>query len=433
MPRLSKTPPKYRRHSQGSAFVCINGKRISLGRYDSPESRQKYELEIARWKVEQEQRAEAERAKREAEKAIPKPATLAELRERFKRGDQIMLTEFACAYHERNLEYYRKNGMVTREAEIIREAILALCEQFSTYTVNEIDCVCLMDFREGLIDDRDWSRKYINKQVGRIIRMFKWGTENLIVDPKVTQVLQSLTGLKRGRTRARETEPIKPVEITKVKATIPHLSTIVADMVRLQLLTAARPGEICSLRPCDVNRDGDIWEFRPEEHKTEAFERDRVIYIGPHAQSVLAKYLLRDCKSYCFDPREAVAEMRAKRSLQRSTSMACGNKPGTNVKAIPKRSAGERYSSASYRKAIHRGCKRAFPADKALTGEKLKAWNKRNRWSPNQLRHTKATSIRKEFGLEASQIVLGHSTADITQVYAERDRERALQVVRMIG
>jgi site-specific recombinase XerC len=40
---------------------------------------------------------------------------------------------------------------------------------------------------------------------------------------------------------------------------------------------------------------------------------------------------------------------------------------------------------------------------------------------PNQLRHAHATEVRKRFGLEAAQVALGHETADLTQVYAERD------------
>jgi site-specific recombinase XerD len=36
------------------------------------------------------------------------------------------------------------------------------------------------------------------------------------------------------------------------------------------------------------------------------------------------------------------------------------------------------------------------------------------------LRHTFATRVRKEHGLEAAQVLLGHSKADTTQIYAER-------------
>ena len=39
---------------------------------------------------------------------------------------------------------------------------------------------------------------------------------------------------------------------------------------------------------------------------------------------------------------------------------------------------------------------------------------------PNQIRHPYATRIRREYGLEAAQVLLGHSKADVTQLYAER-------------
>ena len=54
-------------------------------------------------------------------------------------------------------------------------------------------------------------------------------------------------------------------------------------------------------------------------------------------------------------------------------------------------------------------------------------------WHPNQLRHTAATMIRKEFGLEAAQVILGHSKADTTQIYAERDAAKAIEIIRKIG
>ena len=54
-------------------------------------------------------------------------------------------------------------------------------------------------------------------------------------------------------------------------------------------------------------------------------------------------------------------------------------------------------------------------------------------WHPNQLRHLFATEVRKEYGLEAAQVLLGHSRADVTQVYAERDETLAASVAAAIG
>ena len=78
---------------------------------------------------------------------------------------------------------------------------------------------------------------------------------------------------------------------------------------------------------------------------------------------------------------------------------------------------GNRYGTDSYRRAIRRAC------DKVGI----------DRWSPNRLRHSVATEIRKEFGLEGAQIILGHASADVSQVYAERDIAKGMEIARRIG
>jgi hypothetical protein len=50
-----------------------------------------------------------------------------------------------------------------------------------------------------------------------------------------------------------------------------------------------------------------------------------------------------------------------------------------------------------------------------------------------QLRRTRATAIRKAFGLEAAKAVLGHTDTKITEIYAERDLELARRVMGEIG
>jgi len=54
-------------------------------------------------------------------------------------------------------------------------------------------------------------------------------------------------------------------------------------------------------------------------------------------------------------------------------------------------------------------------------------------WHPNQLRHTKATEIRREEGLDASRVVLGHRSPQITETYAEIDTKKAIEVMAKMG
>jgi site-specific recombinase XerC len=49
------------------------------------------------------------------------------------------------------------------------------------------------------------------------------------------------------------------------------------------------------------------------------------------------------------------------------------------------------------------------------------------------LRHSAATDIRRQFGLEAAQAVLGHATLGVTQLYAEKDMEAAKRIMGAIG
>jgi integrase len=300
----------------------------------------------------------------------------------------------------------------------------------------------LKTLRQSLLQE-NLSRTYINSTLSRIRRAFKWGVSEELLPVEVYQALSTVSGLRKGRSMARETLPVLPVPDEVVEATLPHLPQVVADMVKLERLSGMRPGEVCRLRPCDLDRSGEVWLYRPGEHKTEHHQRERVISLGPQAQQILWKYLARDPERHCFRPSDSEEKRRAQLTATRVTPLSCGNRVGTNSVAKPKRSAGEHYDSNSYRRAIHRACDKAFPhpelgqlkrrqLNESQVTE-LKKWQAAHRWSPNQLRHAAATEVRRKFGLEEAQIVLGHSRADITQVYAERDLSRGIEVAKKIG
>ena len=54
-------------------------------------------------------------------------------------------------------------------------------------------------------------------------------------------------------------------------------------------------------------------------------------------------------------------------------------------------------------------------------------------WHPQQLRHNYATMIRRRFGVEEALTMLDHSSVKMTEVYAERDREQAMEIARAVG
>lgn len=248
--------------------------------------------------------------------------------------------------------------------------------------------------------------------------MFKWGVSRQLLPASTYHALASVEGLRKGRSAAREPQPILPVDDATVDATLPHLSQVVADMVRFQRLTGCRPGEVCQLRPMDLDRTGEVWSYRPGSHKTEHHGRERVIFVGPKAKALLVKYIMgRDPAACCFSPAESEQKRLELRHAARKTPLRYGNRPGTNRKRRPIRAPSDHYTKDSYYRAIRRA------TDKAGLPP----------WAPNRLRHTRATQVRKQFGLEAAQVVLGHSKADVTQVYAERDMGLAASIMAKIG
>ncbi len=60
-------------------------------------------------------------------------------------------------------------------------------------------------------------------------------------------------------------------------------------------------------------------------------------------------------------------------------------------------------------------------------------WRQEFCWHPHQLRHNAATNLRKEFGVELARIILGHATAFTTEIYAEADRQQAIEVIAKVG
>lgn len=308
---------------------------------------------------------------------------------------------------------------------------------------------------DGRPSRRPWSRRTCNDRVGIVAGVFRWAAAQELVPPAVPQGLAMLAPLKRGRTAAGEGRRIAPADTGAVRATLPFLSRQLAAAAELQLLTGARPGELLGMRAGDIERDAadGVWVFRPRSHKNEHRGHARAIYIGPRAQEVLAPFLAgRGPDAFVFSPAEAEAERLRRKHAARVTPLSCGNRPGTNRRAEPATRAGERYTTDTYRRAVERACDRAFPPPPPLEPrdgetnaawtarltprqkEELKAWRKAHRWHPHQLRHTAATEIRRAFGLEAAQLALGHSSAQVTDaVYAERDGSKVAEIMRRVG
>jgi integrase len=197
-------------------------------------------------------------------------------------------------------------------------------------------------------------------------------------------------------------------------------------MVELQRLSGCRPGEVMAMRAIDLTMSGPVWTYRPASHKNTHRGRERVIFLGPQAQEVVKPFLTTNLGAYLFSPRAYVEAMRQRRAEQRK-SKRTPSQLRRKRKAKPKRQPAERYNRRSYRVAIIRAIDKV---NKQRAKQGLPAIP---HWSPLQLRHTAATEIRARYGVEAAKTILGHSKVETTQIYAERDLNKAEEIMKEIG
>ncbi len=405
MSKKSDHVPKYCLHKRsGRAYVRIQGRQVYLGPFGSAESRKAYRRILA-------------------EIDVPAPP--------LEYDENLTVVQLCAEYMDFCVGYYRKNGLPTRTVEQIKLAIRLIKGLYGRTLAAEFGPLALQDVRQTMID-RKLSRHYINAQIHCLKRIFKWGVSRELLKPSAFEALRSMDGLRKGRSQARETASVGPVPDEVINATLFYLPAMVADMVRLQRLTGARPGEICQVRPIDVDRSKAVWEYRLASHKTEHLDKQRLIFIGPRGQDILRPYLLRPADAFCFQPLESEQHRNANRRSKRKTRIQPSQQ--NRRKTRRKRPPADRYDKSSYRRAIARAvvlANKQIQADAEHMGIDKPAFLPN--WHPNQLRHSAATQIRRDFGLEAAQIILGHSKADTTEIYAQRDAKKAIKIVNEIG
>jgi integrase len=373
----------------------------------------------------------------------------------------LTIEDLILAYYRHAESYYRRpDGTVTNEVSDIRLSLRPLRRLYATLPIADFGPLRLEAVRQAMLDARryrvrpagdpeapakwladndvrpqegiarfcrEWvpveiietraalCRGVINHRIGRIVRMFKWAVSKQIAPVTVYQALKTVPGLRRARSTARETEPVGPVPEAHALAILPYVLPPVAAMVRLQLLTGARSGELCTMRACDLDVSGPVWLYRPASHKTQHHGRSRIIALGKQAQEIVKPFLTTNLEAYLFSPRAGLEEVRRLKRERRKTRVQPSQQ--NRRKRRSRRTPGERYDTRSYAHAVRHGCIKANVPH----------------FHPHQLRHTHATKVRRRFGLEAAQVALGHATAQVTELYAERDLAHAMRIAAEIG
>jgi len=265
--------------------------------------------------------------------------------------------------------------------EHVKVAVKSVRELYGMDPVAEFGPKKLAAVRESFVR-REWSRPYINSQVGRIIRAFKWAAAEELAPASIHQALKTLAPLRIGHTDAPEPEPRLPANPDHVTATLPHLPPTVRVIVELLRCTGMRPSEVCRMTLEQIERTGPLWIYRPTKHKKSHRGKHRTVALGAAARAILSAYFegrtIGEAESL-FSPRrqreELFAAMRAKRKTPVQPSQESRAKPKGKGTRLP----GDWYKAHGIGHAVVKAAKKAGVPP----------------WTPYQLRHLKGAELRE--------------------------------------
>lgn len=207
------------------------------------------------------------------------------------------------AYREHAGGYYRKNGDVTSEVSCV-DTVSRFLEPYRDELAMDFGPLKLKRVRDAMVEAKI-VRDSINKHMGRVKRLFRWAVSEELIPADTLTALETVEGLRKGRSNAVESEPVLPVSINRVEAVRPFVSRPIWGLIQFQLLTGCRPGEALIVRGCDIDRTGEklaqrgyeidltrggVWVYIPESHKTEHHNRDRFVVLGPKAVSLVEQF-----------------------------------------------------------------------------------------------------------------------------------------------
>lgn len=303
-------------------------------------------------------------------------------------GPQLTLAA-AFALHQQHAQTYYTlpNGKPSNEIRCFVFSWTHLLRLHGNIPAADLRRPHVQEARDAMIAAKQ-SRKVINQSVGRIKRAVRWLAEQGHVPDDAYTSLTVMKNLSAHRSKARETSEVKPVSESDFRTTLIHLPHPWETIARLQWYTGMRPGEACGLRVSHLDtRRSDTWvaDFR-RDHKMAYRGKLRVVPIGPRGIE-----LIRSRVDVCrASNRDALFRVRSRQS------------PVT---------------VSSYAHAVEAAAEAAGVAH----------------WFPNQLRHSYLTRVRQRFGLDVAQAAGGHARADVTQVYAEVNLEKAELAARELG
>jgi len=452
--------PGYCEHrASGGAIVTINGKQHYLGKFGtretSPASWAKYDQLIAGWLVRGRQR----------------PHVLGT-------SHDFTIVELCAGYWESITPHYQQSKYPT----VIKPIIRMFVKMYGEMLAKDFGPLALQAYREHLIKmtrtwprskiQRPYCRNYINKNIRVVRAIFRWGVTREMLPMGQYHGLLAVRNLVKGRTDARESDPIQPVPEAHIDAVVAIASKQNAAIIRIMQYTGARCGEVCQMRGIDIDMSRPVWYFRPASHKTAYKGYKREIRIGPKAQEIIRPFLRLNPSETLFRPIEAYVE-----------HVVLGNKSHYGISAKEKLAAMKVILSDKSLKTVAERKRRFYElcnpnGTKNPTTQETTYYNWRRKllhghaasqgrvvgtkylkrfgetyttgsvsctirklckragiphWHVHQIRHHAATEFRKTYGLEDTQMLLGHRSVAMTEIYAQADLSHAEKIMAEVG
>lgn len=377
MARKKNVVPSYLLHkSSGQARVRINGHDHLLGPYDSDESRERYG------------------------EIITKIAAGLPIEPQQKTGSAIAgqysgpsINELCAKFLNDGLKRFSES-----EQHCQRAALRILRQLFGFTSVLDFGPLRLRVVRDAMVQGhpdqknakgepmprKPWNRQTVNRQVKRIQALFRWGVSLEMVPVSIATALETVRALTAAETTAAESKPRRSVATEEYLKARAELKPVYQDVLDLLYLTGARPGELLRLTDSEsgertglkngaINKSVNPWRADLAKHKTAHKGKSRTLFFNPEAQAILRKYMTDDPDARIFPCRRD-----------------------------------------NFGTAVKRACKRA-----GITP-----------FVPHEIRHTTATESTDKVGVEATQQLLGHSTAAMTLHYAKAAEQKAIKAVK---
>lgn len=261
----------------------------------------------------------------------------------------------------------------SRDEQHCQKGVIRIVRQlFGETFANDFGPLRLRTVRDAMLES-GWSIGFVNRQIKRLRLMLKWGVSFELVSPAVVEGLRTVSSLSDPEAGSRARRAIPPADIEAVRAVLEGLRR---DLYDLMLLTGCRSGELVNLQVGDIDRSGDVWRADLSKHKTAHKGKGRTLFFNASAQLILKRYLSAKPDAKLFNIRRDYFG-----KVVKAACIKAGVKPFT----------------------------------------------------PHWLRHTVATRLADEMGVEAAQRLLGHAGRAMTEHYTRAAEKVAIEASRRLG